>query len=118
MDRIGRYQYHAPGRKPVTCPHRLIRRDERSILYLFRLRSLRRGRPCLPVPTLVFPRAVALMVPLSVSAGSMHDDPLWLMEVHRALPDPPIVRLLSPSSMSTRRQGEYLVRGWIGVRTI
>ena len=91
-----RYLYHAPGRKPVTCPHRLIRRDERSILYLFKLRSLRRGRPCLPVPTLVFPRAVAQMVPLSVSAGSIHDDPLWLKEVHRALPDLPIVQLPEP----------------------
>ena len=58
------------------------------------------------------------MVPLSVSAGSIHDDPLWLMEVHRALPDLPIVQLPEPLVDVNATPGEYLVRGWIGVRTI
>jgi hypothetical protein len=41
----------------------------------------------LAVPTLMFPKAVAEAVPLSVSAGSIHDDPMWLMTVQRAYPD-------------------------------
>jgi hypothetical protein len=88
-----RFRCHAAGRQPVTIPHRLIRPDDRVVTYLFELRSLRRGRPCLAVPTLVFPRAVAQTVPFSVSTGSIEDDPLWLMEVQRALPDLSIIQL-------------------------
>ena len=121
-----RYLYRAPGRKPVTCPHRLIRRDERSILYLYKLRSLRRGRPSLAVPTLVFPRQVAQMVPLSVAAGSIHDDPLWLMEVHRALPNLRIIQLPEPlvdvnaTPGSISRPGEDRSKAYIdwGVREL
>lgn len=90
-----RFLVHAPGRKPVTCPHRLIRPDDLVVTYLYKARALRR-RSGLPVPTLVFPREVAQMVPLSVSAGSIHDDPLWLMEVQRALPDLRIIQLPEP----------------------
>ncbi len=44
-------------------------------------------------PTLVFPRSVAQKVPMFLSAGSVHDDPLWLMKVRRTLPDIPIVQI-------------------------
>jgi hypothetical protein len=33
---------------------------------------------------------------MSVSAGSIHDDPKWLIEVRRALPDLPIVQVPEP----------------------
>jgi glycosyltransferase involved in cell wall biosynthesis len=85
--------FRADWRKPMIYPRKLIRPDERVPHYLFTFRSLRRGRPTLPVPTLVFPRDVAHRVPLSVSAGSIHDDPKWLMEVQRALPDLQIVQV-------------------------
>jgi hypothetical protein len=85
--------FRADWRKPVVCPRKLIEPDERVPRYLFTFRSIRRGRPTLPVPSLVFPREVAHRVPLSVSAGSLHDDPKWLMEVQRALPDLRIIQV-------------------------
>jgi glycosyltransferase involved in cell wall biosynthesis len=87
-----RYVFHADGRKPVTVPRRLIRPDEQITTYFFKYRSPRRYR-FLGTPTLVFPRAVAQRVPWSVSAGSIHDDAKWLIEVQRAFPDLPIVQL-------------------------
>jgi hypothetical protein len=80
-------------RKPVVCPRTLIEPDARVPDYLFTFRSVRRGRPTLPVPSLVFPKEVAHRVPLSVSAGSIHDDPKWLMEVQRAMPELRIVQV-------------------------
>ncbi len=88
-----RYERRADGRKPLTMPRRLIDPHERVAPYLMQLVSMRRARPSLAVPTLMFPRAVADAVPLSVSAGSIHDDPSWLMKVQRELPDLPIVQI-------------------------
>ncbi|WP_166429243.1 glycosyltransferase family 2 protein [Mycolicibacterium obuense] len=88
-----RYERRADGRKPLTMPRRLIGPHERVAPYLMQLASMRRARPSIAVPTLMFPRAVADAVPLSVSAGSIHDDPSWLMRVQRELPDLPILQL-------------------------
>jgi hypothetical protein len=82
-----RYVRRGDGRKPVTIPERLIEPHERVAPYLMKLHSMRRARPSLAVPTLMFPKTVAEAVPLSASAGSIHDDPMWLMKVQRALPD-------------------------------
>jgi hypothetical protein len=42
------------------------------------------------------PRAVAEKVPLSISAGSVHDDPMWQIEVRRKIPNLPIIQLSEP----------------------
>lgn len=91
------YEFHIDGRKPRTYPATLLRRDERIAQYLFQFRSPppRRVR-WLAVPTLMFPRAVAQRVPWSVSAGSIHDDPKWLIEVQRALPNIQIIQVDEP----------------------
>ncbi|CAN5379250.1 glycosyltransferase family 2 protein [soil metagenome] len=88
-----RYVRCADGRKPLTIPRRLIQPHERVAPYLMKQQSMRRARPSLAVPTLMFPKAVAEAVPLSVSAGSIHDDPMWLMEVQRALPHLAILQI-------------------------
>jgi glycosyltransferase involved in cell wall biosynthesis len=88
-----RYERRTDGQKPLTIPSRLIGPHERVAPYLMKLRSMRRARASLAVPTLVFPKTVADAVPLSASAGSIHDDPMWLMKVQRALPDLPILQL-------------------------
>jgi glycosyltransferase involved in cell wall biosynthesis len=90
-----RYVIHEDECEPVTGPRTLILPDERIGAYLFQLRARREYR-YLPVPTLVFPREVARRVPLSVSAGSIHDDPKWLLEVRRALPNLPIIQVPEP----------------------
>jgi glycosyltransferase involved in cell wall biosynthesis len=88
-----RYIRRAEGRKPVTIPARLIHPHERVAPYLMTLSSARRARSSLAVPTLMFPKAVSEVVPLSASAGSIHDDPMWLMKVQRALPDLTILQI-------------------------
>lgn len=87
-----RFVAHPIGREPVTIPRRLIGPSESVTDYFFIFRSLRFGGASLQTSTLVFPRSVAKAVPLSVSAGSVHDDPLWLMEVRRAFPSLPIIQ--------------------------
>lgn len=88
---------HEDGCKPVTGPHTPIRPEEPIARYMFEYRSLRRRQyRWLNVPTLVFPREVAQRVPLSVSAGSIHEDPEWLIAVQRALPNLRIIQLPEP----------------------
>jgi glycosyltransferase involved in cell wall biosynthesis len=79
--------------RTIPYPRHLIDPQESVAGYLFNFRSPRRARSALPTSTLIFPRAVERRVPLSVSAGSVHDDPLWLIEVRRALPQLTIVQI-------------------------
>lgn len=90
-----RFAVHVEGREPVIGPRTLISPHEGIAPYLFEFR-LRRAFNLIPVPTMVFPRTVAEAVPLSVAAGSIHDDPKWLIEVRRALPDLPIIQVPHP----------------------
>ncbi|MGV9800987.1 glycosyltransferase family 2 protein [Mycobacterium sp. NPDC003449] len=121
-----RYVRRADGREPVTIPRRLIAPHERVAPYLMELRSMRRARPSLAVPTLMFPKTVAQEVPLSASAGSIHDDPMWLMKVQRELPDLAILQLpdclveVNVTAGSTSRPGVDRSRDYIdwGVREL
>ncbi|CAN5602786.1 glycosyltransferase family 2 protein [soil metagenome] len=88
-----RYVRRAEGRRPVTLPERLIEPHERVAPYLMTLQSMNRARPSLAVPTLMFPKTVADSVPLSASADSIHDDPMWLMKVQRELSDLRILQI-------------------------
>ena len=88
---------HEDGRQPITGPHTPIRPDEPIATYMFEFRSPRpRQFRWLNVPTLVFPREIAQRVPLSISAGSIHEDPEWLIEVQRELPNLRIIQLPEP----------------------
>lgn len=121
-----RYVRRADGRKPLIIPERLIGSHERVAPYLMKLRSMRRARPSLAVPTLVFPKTVADAVPLSASAGSIHDDPMWLMKVQRALPDVSILQVpeclveVNVTACSTSRPGVDRSQDYIdwGVREL
>lgn len=90
-----RFYIHAPGSEPIIGPRILIRRDEAIAAYLFEIR-VPRAFNMVPTPTMIFPRALAQAVPMSVAAGSIHDDPKWLMEVRRAFPDLPIIQVPEP----------------------
>ena len=90
-----RFCIHVDGREPVVGPRTLIRPYERIAPYLFEFRS-RQAFNMIPVPTLVFPRALTQAVPMSVAAGSIHDDPTWLIEVRRAFPNLPIIQVPEP----------------------
>ena len=84
---------HGIGRAPLTVPRRLIRPTDSLIDYLVRFRSWRFGDACLQTSTLIFPRSIAKAVPLSASAGEVHDDPFWLIMVRREFPGLPIIQL-------------------------
>lgn len=90
-----RFYIHVPGSEPTIGPRTLIRRDEAIAAYLFEIREPRAFN-MVPTPTMIFPRALSQAVPLSVAAGSIHDDPKWLMEVRRAFPSLPIIQVPEP----------------------
>lgn len=90
-----RFAIHVEGREPVIGPRTLIRPAEPIAAYLFEMRS-RAAFNMVPVPTMVFPRVLTQTVPMSVAAGSIHDDPKWLIEVRRAFPNLPIIQLPEP----------------------
>jgi Glycosyl transferase family 2 len=90
-----RFSVHADGRQPVIGPRTPITRDERIAPYLFELRSPQAFN-MVQTSTLVFPRALTQTVPMSVAAGSIHDDPKWMIEVRRAFPDLPIIQVPEP----------------------
>ena len=90
-----RFVIHSDGCEPIVGPRTLIRRDEPIAPYLFEFRS-QRAINMVPTPTLVFPRVLTDKVPLSVAAGSIHDDPKWLIEVRRAFPNLPIIQVPEP----------------------
>lgn len=90
-----RFSVHADGRPPVVGPRNVISSQEPVAPYLFEFR-VQRAFNMVQTSTLVFPRALAQTVPMSVAAGSIHDDPKWLMEVRRVFPHLPIIQVTEP----------------------
>ncbi|KUH99567.1 hypothetical protein AU190_14240 [Mycolicibacterium acapulense] len=90
-----RFAVHIEGREAIIGPRTPIGPQERIAPYLFELRE-RQAFNMVQTSTLVFPRVLAEAVPLSVAAGSVHDDPKWLIEVRRHFPDIPIIQLAEP----------------------
>ncbi|AQA06256.1 hypothetical protein BVC93_09070 [Mycobacterium sp. MS1601] len=90
-----RFRVHIDGREPIVGPRTPITRNEGIAAYLFELRQSQ-GFNMVQTSTLVFPRTLVTAVPMSVAAGSIHDDPKWLMEVRRAFPDLPIIQVGEP----------------------
>lgn len=90
-----RFTVHLEGGKPVVGPKTLIGRTEPIAPYLFELRQMQAFN-MVQTSTLVFPRMLTQKVPMSVAAGSIHDDPKWLIEVRRAFPDLPIIQVPEP----------------------
>jgi glycosyltransferase involved in cell wall biosynthesis len=90
-----RFFVHIEGREPILAPRTVIRRDEPVAPYLFEFRE-RQAYNMVQTSTLIFPRTLTDRVPMSVAAGSIHDDPKWLIEVRRSFPGLPIIQLDEP----------------------
>lgn len=90
-----RFRRLMEGTEPVIGPRTLIGPREPLAPYLFEMRE-RQAFNMVQTSTLVFPRTLTDAVPMSVAAGSIHDDPTWLMEVRRAFPQLPIIQLPEP----------------------
>ncbi|MCV7073495.1 glycosyltransferase [Mycolicibacterium rufum] len=90
-----RFRRLLDGTEPVIGPRTLIEPHEPVAPYLFEMRE-RQAFNMVQTSTLVFPRRLAEAVPMSVAAGSVHDDPTWLLEVRRTFPGLPIIQLPEP----------------------
>lgn len=90
-----RFTVHIDGRETIVGPKTLITPDEPVAPYLFEFRSMQAFN-MVQTSTLVFPRTLTDKVPMSVAAGSIHDDPTWLIEVRRAFPDLKIIQVAEP----------------------
>ena len=111
-----------PGDRRRTWPRRLIEPGESIADYLFRVREVGVGGAVLQTSTLVFPAALARQVPWDGDRGAVHDEPTWLIEVQRRVPDvrllhvPEVlsvydVRQSSVSRSSQDRTGDYIAWG-------
>ncbi|OBF44815.1 hypothetical protein A5719_05420 [Mycolicibacterium peregrinum] len=83
------------GSEPVVGPRTPIQPHEPIAPYLYEMRT-RQAFNMVQTSTLVFPKSLAQEVPWSVAAGSVHDDPKWLIEVRRVHPSLPIIQVAEP----------------------
>ncbi|WP_396925492.1 glycosyltransferase family 2 protein [Mycolicibacterium sp.] len=90
-----RFRVHIDGGTPIVGPKTLITRNEAIAPFLFEFRQTQAFN-MVQTSTLVFPRSLTDKVPMSVAAGSVHDDPTWMIEVRRAFPDLPIIQVPEP----------------------
>ncbi len=90
-----RFAVHIGGGAPIIGPKTVITPHEPIAPFLFEFRQTQAFN-MVQTSTLVFPRALTDKVPMSVAAGSIHDDPKWMMEVRRAFPDLPIIQVPEP----------------------
>lgn len=90
-----RFSVHVDGHPPTVGPRTTITRDEPVAPFLFEFR-MKRAFNMVQTSTLVFPRVLTETVPMSVAAGSIHDDPKWLIEVRRAFPGIPVIQVAEP----------------------
>jgi len=90
-----RFSVHIDGHPPIVGPRTLITRYEPVAPFLFEFR-MQRAFNMVQTSTLVFPRVLTETVPMSVAAGSIHDDPKWLIEVRRAFPSIPVIQVAEP----------------------
>jgi len=88
-----------PGIRRRIWPRRLIKPEESVTDYLFRFTDLRFGGAALQTSTLCFPTDLARKVRWDAHVGAAHDEPTWLIQVQRAIPDLRVIQL--PDVLST-----------------
>jgi glycosyltransferase involved in cell wall biosynthesis len=88
-----------PGDRQRTWPRRLIEPGQSVPDYLFRFRGLSVGGAVLQTSSLCFPTDLARRVRWDAHAGVAHDEPSWLIDVQRSVPEVRIVQL--PDVLST-----------------
>jgi hypothetical protein len=88
-----------PGDRRRIWPRRLIEPGQSVPDYLFRFRDLGVGGAVLQTSSLCFPADLARRVRWDTHAGVAHDEPSWLIDVQRTVPDVRIVQL--PEVLST-----------------
>lgn len=76
-----------PGHREKIWPRTLIGEHQSVADYLFTLRRFTLGDAMLQSSTLCFPRELAFQVPLNYAPESIHDEPGWLIELQRTVPD-------------------------------
>jgi glycosyltransferase involved in cell wall biosynthesis len=88
-----------PGTRRRILPRRLIEPEGSVAEYLFRFTDFRLGGAALQTSTLCFPTDLARKVRWDAHAGTAHDEPSWLIQVQRAIPDLQVIQL--PEVLST-----------------
>ncbi|WP_206491982.1 glycosyltransferase family 2 protein [Rhodococcus sp. KRD162] len=76
-----------PGHREKIWPRTLIGERQSVADYLFTLHHFTLGDAILQSSTLCFPRRLAFEVPLNYAPQSIHDEPGWLIELQRKVPD-------------------------------
>jgi len=82
-----------PGARRRILPRRLIEPRQPLADYWFRFSGLRQGGAALQTSTLCFPTELARNVRWDAHVGAAHDEPSWLINVQRAIPELRIIQL-------------------------
>ena len=82
-----------PGTRQRILPRRIIGPQQPLADYWFRFSGLRQGGAALQTSTLCFPTELARKVRWDAHVGAAHDEPSWLINVQRALPELRIIQL-------------------------
>jgi glycosyltransferase involved in cell wall biosynthesis len=88
-----------PGDRRRIWPRRIIEPAGSVAEYLFRFSDLRFGGAVLQTSTLCFPADLGRMIRWDAHVGTVHDEPSWLLDVQRAVPDVRVIQL--PDVLST-----------------
>jgi hypothetical protein len=82
-----------PGNRQRILPRRIIGPQQSLAEYWFRFSGLRQGGAALQTSTLCFPTELARKIRWDAHVGAAHDEPSWLINVQRAIPELRIIQL-------------------------
>ncbi len=82
-----------PGTRRRVLPRRLIEPRQSLAEYWFRFSDLRQGGAALQTSTLCFPTELARQIRWDAHVGAAHDEPSWLINVQRTIPELRIIQL-------------------------
>jgi glycosyltransferase involved in cell wall biosynthesis len=99
-----RMNVQGPGTRQRILPRRLIQPRQSIASYLFRVSDLGAGGAALQTSTLCFPTELARKVRWDAHTAAAHDEPSWLINVQRAIPD---LRVIQLPDVLTTYDGQY-----------
>jgi len=82
-----------PGTRQRILPRRIIGPQQPLAEYWFRFSGLRQGGAALQTSTLCFPTELARKIRWDAHVGAAHDEPSWLINVQRTIPELRIIQL-------------------------
>ncbi len=114
-----RIEVRGPAARQRIWPRQLIKPGQPVADYLFRFTGVRAGGAVLQSSTLCFPTELARKVRWDTHEGAIQDEPSWLIDVQRSVPDvrviqvPDVLSVYNVQTSSISRQSTDLTAKYI-----